>query len=485
MPPTNEINKKVAQVNDLTRQLGEREGVELPELDELTAPVTPNPQEPSAQVAQPSPVPEAIPAVETMAQQPEPPVLEGEANVPNLPVVTPETQQLSTKDQMLQNILGQVGGGDLGKTESEIRDIERKREQAQKLTVEYQETQDDFDKQIEELSQNPGGKYRTRAGLNSQLNKLKQQKFEVLSDIKFNQELANEDYTAAEKIANERIAAKKAQNAQDIQLMQTAFDFIQNDLTDSEKLQAQAQIKEKSDLRSAQLDREQFDYEYKLTEPERTARLAQMAAQTSATYASAAASRASTANSYSAIEDRQKKFALSLQSMQIEENEELKATMTENDQKSEKALGLLESLKNLEGHPGLKYNVGPNPLYRTSFGLGFLTGEKADFRGDVEQFNKALTLGSMDLLKGPATDKDVEIVEQSVTRLGQFDITEKQYRAEMAKVREAAERIVKNVGINSEQADYYYGVPEEDSNEIGEIFGETATVNEFNPGGYY
>lgn len=150
---------------------------------------------------------------------------------------------------------------------------------------------------------------------------------------------------------------------------------------------------------------------------------------------------------------------------------------------TEKALGILKSLKTIRNHPGLNNAVGPNMLVRPNTPL---SGDKAAFIAEVERLANSLTLDNMKLLKGPATDKDVAIVASSVSRLKTMNVRQSEYLKEIERIEKAAQRIVKNLGLSGEQAGFYYGVSGEDLEEIDGIFGGSAnSTSAFNPKSYY
>lgn len=200
------------------------------------------------------------------------------------------------------------------------------------------------------------------------------------------------------------------------------------------------------------------------------------------------ATRANIANTYSQISDRNARLDLARQAMQLDIDKAQQQAMIEageegklNEAKAEKALGMLQSINELATHPGFSSAVGPNPLARTEYGAGFgiltglFTGNKSDFKSEVDMLANTLTLENMDLLKGPATDKDVEIVAASMSKLKNMDVTEKQYASELERLRSAAQRIVDNIGVTPEQAQFYFGTDAETLSEVDAIYGGSGT----------
>jgi hypothetical protein len=191
--------------------------------------------------------------------------------------------------------------------------------------------------------------------------------------------------------------------------------------------------------------------------------------------------QASIANSYDAIRDRKERMSLELQKFVQADAEAQQQLKTENEAKSEKALGMLASVNELLNHPGFGAAVGPNPLARMEFNpllggvfAGVFSGDKSDFQGEVDMLANTLTLENMSMLKGPATDKDVEIVANSVSKLKNMDVSETAYTEELNRLRAAAQRIVDKVGITPEQASFYFGADQSVMSEVNSIWGDTA-----------
>ncbi len=160
----------------------------------------------------------------------------------------------------------------------------------------------------------------------------------------------------------------------------------------------------------------------------------------------------------------------------------------EEDAKSEKALGMLQSITALEEHPGFWDAVGPNPIARGWNPKGIFdvfTGNKSDYLSEVDRLANTLTLDNMKLLKGPATDKDLQIVAASMSKLKNTDVSEKAYKEELTRLREAAQRVVNNTGVSSEQASFYYGLGEDDVAEVQSVYGTTPAATSFNAASYF
>lgn len=205
-------------------------------------------------------------------------------------------------------------------------------------------------------------------------------------------------------------------------------------------------------------------------------------------------------NTYNAISDRNRRYELELMKFeqatvdavreaQQQAATEAEAKAIENKAKGDKALSMLAAINELATHPGLDASVGPNPLARINYNLlvggifgEMITGDKSEFKSEVDRLANTLTLENMSLLKGPATDKDVEIVAASMSRLKNMDVTEKSYLEELGRLQSAAQRIVDEVGVTPEQLQYYGLAAPEDIQEVDAIWGVPSATNTVNIG---
>jgi hypothetical protein len=206
-----------------------------------------------------------------------------------------------------------------------------------------------------------------------------------------------------------------------------------------------------------------------------------------------AAKEATIANTYDQIADRKARLDLAEKAAQLEID---KATATEEEVKqsrAEKALGMLSGLNELMNHPGLKTAVGTTFVGRSAADSSgvvgtveeLASGARSEFISEVERVANTLTLENMELLKGPATDKDVELVAASMSRLMNRDVSEDSYRKELTRIKEAMQRIVDNVGITPEQAQFWYGVDAESLNEANALWATTSANSTAEIGGSF
>lgn len=164
-----------------------------------------------------------------------------------------EETPLTTKEQIQQQILDIIGKqGEQGDVTASVYNkagITEKQKLAQDLTNEYDKKQQSYNKLIEETGKNTEGM--SARGVSAKIAALERQKNSELADIAIQQKAAVGDYTAALDIADKKIAAQFEPLDNQIKSLQVLYSFLQDDLSESEKMQAQANIQQK-----------QFDYEF-------------------------------------------------------------------------------------------------------------------------------------------------------------------------------------------------------------------------------
>jgi hypothetical protein len=146
-----------------------------------------------------------------------------------------------------------------------------KQKRAQGLQSDILRLQEIRSKQIEQLEKNPEGVF--GGVLGSQINKQLDKNSKELAKMNLEYRLANEDYAGAQQAVTDRLADIKDQQTYELQVFNTMYDFLQNDLTESEKLQMQAnnelnqlqyqaQMKQEEDLYNYQIETGDFTGDY-------------------------------------------------------------------------------------------------------------------------------------------------------------------------------------------------------------------------------
>lgn len=181
---------------------------------------------------------------------------------------TPEpapTPQPSVREQITSKLLGTLSGGDQTTREQVKMEVgfNEKQKRAQSLQNDILRLQEIRSKQIEELEKNPEGV--AGAGvLSAQINKKLDENSKELAKLNLEYRLANEDFIGAQQAVNDRLQDIKDQRNYELNVATTLYNFLQNDLTESEKLQMQNNIQFSQLEYKAKLDKEAALYEYQL-----------------------------------------------------------------------------------------------------------------------------------------------------------------------------------------------------------------------------
>lgn len=101
-----------------------------------------------------------------------------------------------------------------------------------------------YDKQIQRAyDENPTGML--ESGQNIKAAQIERQKNSELADLAIQYKVANDDYVGAFEIAQAKVDAEFEPLLNEIETLKTYYSLAQNDMTESEKLQAQAEIQRK------------------------------------------------------------------------------------------------------------------------------------------------------------------------------------------------------------------------------------------------
>jgi hypothetical protein len=225
------------------------------------------PQAPTAPVI---PVDSAMGAVQTLPQVDNRPLptatagsVQGAITTAAMPPVEPVKEDTTARGKM-ESLASKIfgGGQDVAAEREQLRIDAQTREkeaQARLLGNKLTARQRDIQKGLEAIEANPRGK--TEYALNTEINKYNRETARELADLSFSYNVALGDYQAAEKIVSERLSDIQAQRSQDIQAFNTLFNFVQNDMTESEKLQAQQAFQEKQNETNFAQQKELMAYE--------------------------------------------------------------------------------------------------------------------------------------------------------------------------------------------------------------------------------
>jgi LysM repeat protein len=189
-------------------------------------------------------------AVNDLTQAPEADIAQAQSNIDSFessPIIdygisTTKIEEPKKDDtrSMIQNYINTEMGSSLANERASIRDelgVAEKKRRAEQLASDYDLTKMRYQKQVEQLEQNPKG---VGAGaLGARLNDLTSKANRELADIPLQQRIANDDYQGAEQIVNQRISDLQSEQTRKDNLFNVMFSLFQNDMTESEKIQAQ------------------------------------------------------------------------------------------------------------------------------------------------------------------------------------------------------------------------------------------------------
>lgn len=138
----------------------------------------------------------------------------------------------------LKRILGNLSGQaeDTNKIYEEA-GLAEKKKKAEAISTEMDTLDKQFRDRVLEIKKNPEGKF--GGAINQDISKENDTYQNTRANIALTYKVASEDYNGASEIVNQKVTALKDQNAQSLQAYQLLINSINNDLTESEKLQVQ------------------------------------------------------------------------------------------------------------------------------------------------------------------------------------------------------------------------------------------------------
>lgn len=119
-------------------------------------------------------------------------------------------------------------------------DIYAKKQKATAVSNQLDQMDKEYRDQVNELKKNPGGI--NESALNSKIADITDRYENNRANVALTYKVLAGDYNDAQQIVNDKVASLDKRNSQNIQLYQLAVDAVNNDLTESEKLQVQANL---------------------------------------------------------------------------------------------------------------------------------------------------------------------------------------------------------------------------------------------------
>lgn len=172
--------------------------------------------------------------------------------------------------------------------------------------------------------------------------------------------------------------------------------------------------------------------------------------------------------------------------------EELIAEDEENESKAEAMLAIKQTLTGLDTHPGMSSAVGFGTKKSLIGSIPFVSGEaisgtaRKDFEVQTTRLSNMFLVDNLDKMTGVLTDKDLEVLRSEGTTINDFDQSEESWLKEYQRIMDMVDRGLKEHGITTEQAKFYYGFEDSTIEGVRDVYdlNETST-KAFNPANFY
>lgn len=179
------------------------------------------------------------------------------------PTPTPAPKPQDTVLSRLTEIAGiQKTQGDFTNEAMTEQGVYEKQQQVQDIKNQYEAKDRYYEKKRRELEKNAQGML--QGGLQDQLDDLDRQKNQELADIAIQYNAAQGNYKVAFDIAQAKVDAKFEPLKNEIETLKSMYTLYQNDMTESEKMQAQAAINEREQATNFQMQKELAAYKAQL-----------------------------------------------------------------------------------------------------------------------------------------------------------------------------------------------------------------------------
>lgn len=363
----------------------------------------------------------------TTSFQQTPPPPAGITNYGTSPVATPEPikKEKSARELLQEKILAsaETNTADEKARIRQEQDTAGKLKRANALAQEYDAETLKLQERVDRLEKNPQGVF--GGALDKQIRTLTYEGNKNLAILALRQRIANDDYQGAEKIVSERLADIKADRDYQLNAWKTAYDFIQNDMTESEKMQAQQAFElnkidyenqiegEKALLESAKLDEEAT----KLAEGYRSGFITE-----------------ETLNKQS---DKVKSAVWA----KLVQNDVVSPAQLDQINTTKKNLANIDAL--LTGGTSLAVGSGATRVAGEVLGFFGITDTK-NVQATIDNLETNLAKEVLPLMKGPTSDRDIEFIKSAAAKLQKSQSPE-QFQVNLLELR----RSVKDGLINS------------------------------------
>jgi len=297
----------------------------------------------------------------------------------------------ATTREMIQQGLLDVLNKDTSAEKAKLREeagIEEKSKTSNRILNQLRTMRVDYEAKKDKL-ENENNRGRSMGAINNEINQLTKNTNRNLAYKSIEYDIANNDLRSAEATVNDRIQDMKDEEAKQISLYKTLYDFVQDDMSESEKLEAQQAFASKEAERGFERSKELAQY-----------------------------------NSLLRREESQLSFALQSAVTAQEASDASKAMIPSLKDKAGQLTEAMNNLKN--GDVGNV--VGANPFARFSLTRIF-SGKDDAFIGSVDQLTSRETLDTLIALKakggtlGALSEKELAMLDASASKIGTWRMT--------------------------------------------------------------
>lgn len=331
----------------------------------------------------------------------------------------------SVREQIQQGLLAMLTN-DNTDAKTKIREeaqVEEKSKTANRLLNQLRTIRVDYEAKKDKL-ENTNKEGRAMGAINNEINQLTKDTNRNLAYKSIEYDIARNDLVSAEQTVRDRIQDMKDEEAKQISLYKTLYDFVQNDMSESEKLEAQQAFASKEAERSFERQKELAQYNSMLRREEESYSFALKSAVTA-----------------QEAEEASKKAIPALQNK----------------------VGQIDSvISALNG--GKSGNVvGSNPFARFSLTRAF-SGQAENFIANVDQLTSKETLDTLINLKkaggtlGALNEKELETLQASASKINtwrktndtgettHYDVSEADFKREMNTIKALTNKAIIEAG---------------------------------------
>ena len=420
--------------------------------------------------------------------------------------VAPVEQAQRPQDALVERVIGIIDESrNKGARTNEIMEEQRVGEKRMAVDSIQQEirTKDAFyRRQQEDLAAKGGG---LQSGAMAESNTISRNRNRELADLRIQEQGALGAFNTANSIAQQKVDAEFEPLQAEIDSLTQVYGLMQNDMSESEQMQAQAQITmkqaDKTNAQNSASAMHQMLFEAGAATPERLKMVndgMQKAYESIAKGEDPAEGIAMMQGATQGVQGlaqqqfafQKEQFYTNLQRSALALAQTLNGVELEADEqaqvKMDAAIGMQTLITDLMGHKSLDMGTGTSSFF--SFGAG---GSLTDFNKIHQQLKDTLTRDNLDALRGlgAMSERELALIEKSASKLSQ-DLPQAVYVKELQKIQDSLAPAFKDAEarglFNVERTGSSMGFDEGDMADFGTLgIGSGQTSTGFNPSSYY